>query len=100
MGIGTKPYGFKIIASVLVLIICLVGWITIFGDKGWLAYRHLVQTKDLMQKKITALETGNHKMAHEIYRLKHNRDYLERVVRHQLDMGKSNELIFKFKSHR
>ncbi len=95
-----KPSSFKIITAVLILVIGLVGWVTLFGDKGWLAYRHLVQTKVEMQEKITALETENHQMAHEIYRLKHDKDYLERVVRQQLDMGKPNELVFKFKSHR
>jgi cell division protein FtsB len=95
-----KPSGFKIITIILLLVIGLVGWVTIFGNKGWLAYRHLVQTKDLMQTKITALETENHKMAHEIYRMKHDKDYLERIVRQQLDVGKPNELVFKFKSHR
>jgi cell division protein FtsB len=95
-----KLTSFKIVTAALILAIILVGWVAIFGDKGWLAYRHLVQTKVEMQEKITALETENHQMAHEVYRLKHDRDYLERVVRQQLDMGKPDELVFKFKSHR
>ena len=95
-----KPSRFKIFVIVLVLAISLVGWVTIFGDKGWLAYHHLLQTKNEMQQKINTLESENHKMAHEIYRMKHDKDYLERIVRQQLDMGKRDELVFKFKSHR
>ena len=95
-----KSSGFRVIVILLVVAIGLIGWVTVFGEKGWLAYRHLLQAKAQMQKKITTLEAENRRMAHEIYRLKHDKDYLERVVRQQLDVGKPNELVFKFKSHR
>ncbi len=94
-----KPHSFKIIIILLILVIGGVGWVTIFGNKGWLAYHHLLQTKKLMQKRVSELDAENHKMAREIYRLKHDKDYLERVVRQQLDVGKPDELVFKFKSH-
>ena len=94
-----KARSFKVITILLVVAILLVGWVTIFGKKGWLAYRHLLQTKVQMEERISALEVENRRMSHEVYRLEHDKDYQERVVRQQLDVGKPDELVFKFKSH-
>ncbi len=94
-----KSLSFKIVVALLIFAIGSVGWVTVFGRRGWLAYRHLVQVKMEMEDRVSRLEEENRILAHEIYRLKHDKDYLERIVRQQLDVGKPDELVFKFKSH-
>jgi len=89
--------GFKISIFLLLFFIGLVVGVTIFGNKGWLAYHHLTQAKAQMQRSTADLKIKNHQLASEIYRLKHDKDYLERVVRQQLNMGKPDELVFKFR---
>lgn len=81
----------------IVIAIGLVGWVTLFGNEGWLAYRRLTQTEALMRQRIAMLSDQNEQISREIYRLKHDNDYLERVIRQQLEMGKHNELVFKFR---
>ncbi len=92
-----KPLTFKFLIFTIAIAMGLVGWVTIFGNEGWLAYRHLTQAEGQMQQRIADLKHRNHQLSRDIYRLKHDKDYLERVVRKELDMGKPDELVFKFR---
>ena len=92
-----KGWHFKILVFVIIAIIGLVGYVSLFGNEGWFAYRRLSQAETRMQQEISELNLKNHQLASEIYRLKHDRDYMERVVRHELEMGKPDELVFKFR---
>lgn len=89
--------GFKITVFILLLFIAVVAGVAIFGEKGWVSYRHLAQAETQMQQRVADLREKNQQLTHEIYRLKHDKGYLERVIRQQLDMGKSDELVFKFR---
>jgi len=92
-----KSVPFKCLVVSILLAIGLVGWVTLFGGEGWFAYRRLAQTEAVMRQRIDRLRDRNERLSREIYRLKHDRDYLERVIRQQLEMGKRNELVFKFR---
>ncbi len=92
-----KPGTFKLLVFLILFTIGIVGWVTLFGHEGWLAYRRLSQAENQMRQGITALKEKNDKLSTEIYRLKHDRDFLERVIRQQLDMAKKDELVFKFR---
>ncbi len=92
-----KSITFKCLAVSVLLAIGLVGWITLFGSEGWLAYRRLAQTEAVMRQRIDHLRDRNERLSRKIYRLKHDQDYLERIIRQQLEMGKHNELVFKFR---
>ncbi len=74
-----------------------VGWVTIFGNEGWLAYRRLSQAERQMQQNVIDLSIKNRRLSGEIYRLKHDKGYLGRVIRRQLEMAKPDELVFKFR---
>ena len=88
---------YRFLVASIVIALGLVGWVTLFGNEGWLNYLRLAQTETLMRQRIATLNDQNGHLSREIYRLKHDRDYLERVTRQQLEMGKRDELVFKFR---
>ncbi len=92
-----KISNFKVIVIIIVCLVGVTGWFTLFGGKGWFAYLHLIQVRKEMQQQVLEVEAENRKLTHEIYRLKHDKDYFERVIRKQLEMGKPDELVFKFR---
>ena len=91
-----KSQGLAFLIVVLALVICISLWFTVFGDKGWIAYRHMLQVESQLRQNITALDSKNQVLVHEIFLIHHNRDYLERTVRAKFNMGKPDELVFRF----
>ncbi len=92
-----KRWQFKILVFAIVAAMGLVGYVTLFGNEGWFAYRRLSLAETQMRQEVFTLKQKNHQLVSEIYRLKHDPDYMERVIRRELNMGKPDELVFKFR---
>jgi cell division protein FtsB len=91
-----KFQGLAFFIVVLVLVTSISLWFTVFGDKGWIAYRHMLQVENQLRQNIAVLNSKNQALVHEIFLIHHDRDYLERMVRAKFNMGKPDELVFRF----
>lgn len=85
-----------ILVFLAALCVTLLG-LGIFGDNGILTYRELKKNYVEMQNKVNALEEQNKKLTEEIYLLKNDPDYIERIAREELGMIKPGEVILYVK---
>lgn len=76
-----------------ILCVVLLG-LGIFGNNGIITYRELKRSYVELQSKVSALEEENERLAEEIYLLKNDPSYIERIAREELGMVKPGEVIF------
>ena len=91
-----KSQGLAFLIVILALVTCVSLWFTIFGDKGWIAYNHMLQVENQLRQNVTALQHKNQALSHEIFLIHHDNDYLERTLRFKLNLGNPDELVFRF----
>lgn len=75
------------------LCVVLLG-LGIFGNNGIITYRELKRSYVELQSKVSAIEEENKRLAEEIYLLKNDPSYIERIAREELGMVKPGEVIF------
>lgn len=80
----------------LVGLIILIWYFTIFGEKGVIKIIELRRERDRLLADISRIEQDNERLAQEIKRLREDADYLESVARRDLGLIRENELLFIF----
>ena len=86
----------RALAIVLTLVIVLVWYFAIFGEKGVIKIVHLRQQRDRLTSEAKRIREENERLKKEIGRLQDDPQYLESVVRRELGFVKENEVLFIF----
>ncbi len=68
----------------------------ILGEMGYLSYRKLVAAREDIREEIASIETRNKDLESEVEALQKNPDYIEKMARENLGLGRDGEMIFHF----
>lgn len=80
-------------ATVMVLLMVLI----VYSENGLRDWMELRKEEVMIRKATQEIKAQNLELARRIERLKQDLDYIEHVARHDLEMVKQDELIFKFR---
>ncbi len=78
------------------LIITLILYFTVFGERGLLRIYHLNKERHEVTLRLDILKTENLKLVREVDALKNDRRYLESIARRDFGMVRKNEVIYQF----
>ncbi|MDY6878665.1 MAG: septum formation initiator family protein [Desulfatiglans sp.] len=84
----------------LVMTLCFIGaiitWLA-FGERGLIQLYHVKDQREDLVRRIDELNKENHALLQEVHRLRHDKGYIESVARKQLNLIKSDEIMYIFK---
>jgi len=80
----------------LVGLILLVWYFSLFGEKGLIKIIQLKRERDRIIADVSHIEDENRRLQEEIKRLREDSRYLESVARRDLGLIKENEILFIF----
>jgi cell division protein FtsB len=86
----------KGLSLLLVGLILLVWYFSLFGEKGLIKIIQLRRERDRIVADVGRMEEENKKLQEEIKRLREDSRYLESVARRDLGLVKENEILFIF----
>jgi cell division protein FtsB len=92
---ASTPRG-KGLILLLVGLILLVWYFSLFGEKGLIKIIQLRRERDRIVADVSRMEEENKKLQEEIKRLREDSRYLESVARRDLGLIKENEILFIF----
>lgn len=78
------------------LLISLILYFTIFGERGLLRIYHLNRERREVQARLDTLKNENMKLVREVDALRNDRRYLESIARRDFGMVRKNEVIYQF----
>jgi cell division protein FtsB len=87
----------KIQVLLLIFLIFLIAYWTIFGDNGILKLRKIEQENEQVKVASEKIKAENERLKKEITLLREDRKYVEKVAREELGMTRKDEIIFKKK---
>jgi cell division protein FtsB len=88
-----KRKGFLIL---LIGLILLVWYFSLFGEKGLIKIIQLKRERDRIIADVSRMQEENKRLQEEIRRLREDSRYLESVARRDLGLIKENEILFIF----
>ncbi len=80
----------------LVGLILLVWYFSLFGEKGLIKIMQLRRERDRIIADVSRMDEENKRLQEEIKRLREDSRYLESVARRDLGLIKENEILFIF----
>jgi cell division protein FtsB len=80
----------------LIGIILVVWFFTLFGEKGVVKIIQLRRERDRILADVNRIQEDNKRLQEEIRRLREDSRYLESVARRDLGLIKENEILFIF----
>jgi cell division protein FtsB len=80
----------------LIGIILVVWFFTLFGEKGVVKIIQLRRERDRIIADVNRIQEDNKRLQEEIRRLREDSRYLESVARRDLGLIKENEILFIF----
>ncbi|OGP81405.1 MAG: hypothetical protein A2Z08_03000 [Deltaproteobacteria bacterium RBG_16_54_11] len=80
----------------LIGLILLVWYFTLFGEKGLIKIIQLRRERDRIIADVSRMQEENKRLQEEIKRLREDSRYLESVARRDLGLIKENEILFIF----
>lgn len=86
----------KGLAILLIGLILLVCYFTLFGEKGVVKIIRLRRERDRIIADVSHIQEENKRLQEEIRRLRDDSRYLESVARRDLGLIKENEILFIF----
>lgn len=81
-----------LLVSALVLLLFFL----VFGEWGLLHYWRLSRERANLERRNVALQRDNELLREQIYRLRHDNSYLEKVAREHLGLAKDGEVVYRF----
>jgi cell division protein FtsB len=69
------------------------------GDMGLVKYLRLVETKNMIEAEVKAMEEENKLLQAHIKALKEDPYYIEKHAREEFGLAKPNEYIFQFQDN-
>jgi len=85
----------KILLLILSLLLIL-GFLTLFGDKGVVHLLRLQKELTRIREANRKIEEENQKLKEEVRRLRHEKRYIEEIARRELGLVKEGEIIYQF----
>jgi cell division protein FtsB len=86
----------KGVLILLIGLILLVWYFSLFGEKGLIKIIQLKRERDRIIADVSRIEDENRRLQEEIRRLREDSRYLESVARRDLGLIKENEILFIF----
>ena len=86
----------KGLAIILIVLILLVWYFALFGEKGVIKIIQLRRERDRIIADVSRIQEENKRLQEEIRRLRDDPRYLESVARRDLGLIKENEILFIF----
>ena len=86
----------KGLAILLIGLILLVWFFSLFGEKGVIKIIQLKRERDRIIADVNRMQEENKRLQKEIRRLREDSRYLESVARRDLGLIKANEILFIF----
>ena len=80
---------------VLVFMILLIAYYTIFGERGILQMRKLGRNLETIRASTQNLKEENGGLKSEIRLLQEDEDYVERIAREELGLAREDEIVYK-----
>jgi cell division protein FtsB len=77
-------------------LVCAMILFTIFGGRGLVQIYHLKEERDRVNLANARLREENQKMTHQIQRLRHQKEEVEKLAREELGLVKKGEVIYQF----
>lgn len=81
--------------ALLVLIILVITYYTVFGKRGVLELRKLERTLEEARAKTEEVKSENERLKQEIQRLQSDEQYIEKLARQELGLARKDEMIYK-----
>lgn len=82
----------------LVFMILLIAYYTIFGERGILKMRKLGSNLENIRASTQELKEENEELKREIRLLQEDEAYVERIAREELGLAREDEIIYKSNS--
>ena len=80
-----------------ITVLVLLGYALIGGEQNFLNYWKVSRKEVALRQKLAVGETQRRNLIQEVYRLKHDPGYIEKIARERFNMGKKGEKIFLIK---
>ena len=93
------PIKINIIILLLIVLLSLITYQTIFGDKGLIHLKQLEEELNSIKKINNNHRLENKLLREEIDLLKHNNPYIEEKARKELGLIKNKEIIYHIKKN-
>lgn len=92
---GIRPFGNRWFWLLLLLLAAVMGTMLVFGHTGLYHLYQLRQERDRLLASNLSLRDENETMLKAIDRLQHDREFIEDIIRRELNYIKANEIIFQ-----
>jgi cell division protein FtsB len=79
----------------VVSIILVITYYTVFGERGVLELRKLERTVEEAKAKTEEVKKENERLKQEIQRLQSDQQYIEKLARQELGLARKDEMIYK-----
>ena len=79
----------------LLVMILLIAYYTIFGERGILKMRKLGRNLENIRASTQRLKEENEGLKREIRLLQEDDDYVEKIAREELGLARKDEIIYK-----
>lgn len=90
----------RILLGVSLLLNAVLLYNLIWGDKGAISYREFKEQSSLLEKRIEEIRERNLALSKEIYLLKTDKNYVEKMIRTRLNFVRENEILYVFPESR
>jgi cell division protein FtsB len=77
-------------------LVCAMVLFSVFGGRGLLQIYHLKEERDRVHLTNARLREENQKLSHQIRRLRHQKEEVEKIAREELGLVKKGEVIYQF----
>ncbi len=84
----------KIATAAVALLTVYVAFHVIFGENGWVAYRHKKEEYKHLQQEVEQMQQQNKRLEQQIKGLKSDPETIEKVAREQLRYARPGEVIY------
>ncbi|MBI3583922.1 MAG: septum formation initiator family protein [Nitrospinae bacterium] len=92
----TNKKRLKILLLVSLSFFIFIVTAAIFRDDGVIKVYHLNKKVELLKNNISKLKKENEKLNSEVYALKNDSSYIEKIAREDLGLVKQDEVVFEF----
>jgi len=86
---------FKYLIVVLIFIILMITYYTVFGERGILQLRKLERNTEKIKASTEKIKQENENLKNEIELLQGDDQYIERIAREDLGLVREDEIIYK-----
>jgi cell division protein FtsB len=80
----------------LLFLFLILGFFTLFGDKGVLHLLRLKKEVVRIKEMNAKIEEENRKLRDEVKRLQYEKRYIEEIARRELGLVKGGEIVYQF----